>query len=470
MLSERDAPIIAVATPPGKGAVGMVRISGKNLQTFASALCQLVLEPRHAHLVNLQDANGQAIDQVLVLFFPAPHSYTGEDVLELQGHGGPVVLSMLVQRCLELAQKSELGLVGLRLAMPGEFTQRAYFNQKIDLAQAEAVSDVIDAQTQAAVRGAGRSLVGAFSNQVANLQDKLLTVRMLVEASLDFPEEDIDFVTQADVAGQLRHMQQEVHLLCIKTRQGALLRDGMKMVIAGQPNAGKSSLLNALTGQDTAIVTAVAGTTRDVLTQTISLQGVPVHVVDTAGLRDTHYVDEVEKIGIERAWAQVADADVVVLLHDLSRSQEADYSTQQTDLINQVMRQKPGHSPLLHVFNKTDLVAMPSEFGHHQPAVCISAKTGQGLEELCSFLLQSVGWLADHQEGVFSARARHVQALERVQTHLDQAQGVLKSSNTALDLLAEELRCAQQQLSSLTGEMSADDLLGEIFSRFCIGK
>ena len=470
MLSERDAPIIAVATPPGKGAVGMVRISGKNLQNFANALCQHVLEPRHAHLVNLQDANGQTLDQVLALFFPAPHSYTGEDVLELQGHGGPVVLSMLVERCLELAQKSELGLAGLRLAMPGEFTQRAYFNQKIDLAQAEAVSDVIDAQTQAAVRGAGRSLVGAFSKQVEKLQEKLLRVRMLVEASLDFPEEDIDFVTQADVAGQLRHMQEEVHLLCAKTRQGALLRDGMKMVIAGQPNAGKSSLLNALTGQDTAIVTPMAGTTRDVLTQTISIEGVPVHVVDTAGLRDTQYVDEVEKIGIERAWAQVADADVVVLLHDLSRSQETDYSAQQTALINQVMLQKPGHSPLLHVFNKTDLVAMPSATGHHQPAVCISAKTGQGLQELCTFLLQSVGWLAEHQEGVFSARTRHVQALERVQTHLDQAQGVLKSSMVALDLLAEELRCAQQQLSSLTGEMSADDLLGEIFSRFCIGK
>lgn len=470
MLSERDAPIIAVATPPGKGAVGIVRISGKDLRAFAIALCQQALEPRRAYLTDIRDHNGQMVDQVLALFFPAPNSYTGEDILELQGHGGPVVLSMLVQRCLEFAQNPDVRLAGLRLAQPGEFTQRAYLNQKMDLAQAEAVCDVIDAQTQAAVRGAGRSLVGGFSMQVEKLQEQLLRVRMLVEASLDFPEEDIDFVTQADVAGQLRTMQQETDLLCAKTRQGALLRDGMKMVIAGQPNAGKSSLLNALTGQNTAIVTPVAGTTRDVLTQTISIEGVPVHVVDTAGLRDTQSVDEVEKIGIERAWAQVADADVVVLLHDLSRAQDSAYEALQTALSKQMMHQKSSHSPLLHVFNKTDLVSSVNESVTQQPAICISAKTGQGLQELRSYLLHSVGWQAEHQEGVFSARQRHVQALEQVQIHTEQALGVLATPSPALDLLAEELRCAQQQLSCLTGEMSADDLLGEIFSRFCIGK
>jgi tRNA modification GTPase len=340
----------------------------------------------------------------------------------------------------------------------------------MDLAQAEAVSDVIDAQTQAAVRGAGRSLVGAFSKQVEKLQEQLLRLRMLVEASLDFPEEDIDFVTQADVAGQLLAMQEETRLLCVKTRQGALLRDGMTLVIAGQPNAGKSSLLNALTGQDTAIVTPVAGTTRDVLTQTISIEGVPVHVVDTAGLRDTQSVDEVEKIGIERAWAQVKDADVLLLLHDLSRSNDAAYETRQTALIEQILQQKNSHSPLLHVFNKTDLVTGVHESIGQQAAMCISAKTGQGLQELRTSLLQSVGWLAEHQEGVFSARQRHVHALEQVQLHTAQALGVLQTPSPALDLLAEELRCAQQQLSCLTGAMSADDLLGEIFSRFCIGK
>ena len=470
MLSERDAPIIAVATPPGKGAVGIVRISGKNLQAFANALCRQILEPRRAYLTDIHDDKGQTLDQILALFFPAPHSYTGEDVLELQGHGGPVVLSMLVERCLEFAYKQDIGLSGLRLAQPGEFTQRAYLNQKMDLAQAEAVSDVIDAQTQAAVRGAGRSLVGAFSKQVEKLQEQLLRLRMLVEASLDFPEEDIDFVTQANVAEQLLAMQEETFLLCAKTRQGALLRDGMKMVIAGQPNAGKSSLLNALTGQDTAIVTAVAGTTRDVLTQTISMEGVPVHVVDTAGLRETKSVDEVEKIGIERAWAQVADADVVVLLHDLSRANDTEYEARQAALIKQIMLQKSSHSPVLNVFNKKDLVTADCESLKQQPAICISAKTGQGLQELRTSLLQSVGWQAEHQEGVFSARQRHVQVLAQVQIHTAQALGLLQASSPALDLLAEELRCAQQQLSCLTGDMSADDLLGEIFSRFCIGK
>ncbi len=470
MLSERDAPIIAVATPPGKGAVGIVRISGKDLRTFADALCRQNLEPRRAYLTAIRDEHGQTVDQVLALFFSAPHSYTGEDVLELQGHGGPIVLSMLVEHCLAFARRQNVGLAGLRLAQPGEFTQRAYLNQKMDLAQAEAVSDVIDAQTQAAVRGAGRSLVGAFSKQVEKLQEQLLRLRMLVEASLDFPEEDIDFVTQADVAGQLRAMQEETRLLCVKTRQGALLRDGMKLVIAGQPNAGKSSLLNALTGQDTAIVTPVAGTTRDVLTQTISIEGVPVHVVDTAGLRDTQSVDEVEKIGIERAWAQVKDADVLLLLHDLSRGNDAAYKARQTALTEQILQQKNSHSPLLHVFNKTDLVTAVHESIGQQSAMCISAKTGQGLQELRVSLLQSVGWQAEHQEGVFSARQRHVNALEQVHLHTAQALGVLQTPSPALDLLAEELRCAQQQLSCLTGAMSADDLLGEIFSRFCIGK
>jgi len=470
MLSERDAPIIAVATPPGKGAVGIVRISGKDLRTFANSLCNQCLEPRRSYLTDIRDDQGQTVDQVLALFFPAPHSYTGEDVLELQGHGGPVVLSMLLEHCMAFAHRQSVGLAGLRLAQPGEFTQRAYLNQKMDLAQAEAVSDVIDAQTQAAVRGAGRSLVGAFSRQVETLQEQLLRVRMLVEASLDFPEEDIDFVTQADVAGQLRAMQEETRLLCARTRQGALLRDGMKMVIAGQPNAGKSSLLNALTGQDTAIVTPVAGTTRDVLTQTISIEGVPVHVVDTAGLRDVQSVDEVEKIGIARAWEQIKDADVLLLLHDLSRHNDAAYAAHQEALIEQLMQQKNSHSPLLHVFNKADLVTAVSEFVGQQPTMCISAKTGQGVQALRASLLQSVGWLAEHQEGVFSARQRHVQALEKVQIHTAQALEVLQAPSPAFDLLAEELRCAQQQLSCLTGSMSADDLLGEIFSRFCIGK
>lgn len=470
MLSERDAPIIAIATAPGKGAVGVVRLSGKSLENFANALCQQTLEPRRAQLILLKDAHGQVLDQVLALFFPSPHSYTGEDVLELQGHGGPLVLSMLLDRCLALAEQEQTHLPGLRRAMPGEFTQRAFLNHKIDLAQAEAVADLIDAQTQAAVRGAGRSLAGEFSQQVAHIQEQLLRLRVLVEASLDFPEEDIDFVTQADVGGQLVTITQALGLLSHKAQQGALLRDGMKLVIAGQPNAGKSSLLNALTGQEVAIVTPVAGTTRDVLTQEIAIEGVPVHVVDTAGLREGENLDEVESIGIARAWAQVGDAEVVVLLHDLTRQQETAYVQKQNVLTVQVLQRKQANSRVLHVFNKADLVDQNHSHPTHEKAVFISAKTGQGLQEFKALLLQSVGWQSAHQEGVFSARARHVHTLQKVQAHTAQAWACLQQSVPALDLLAEELRCAQQQLSSLTGMMSADDLLGEIFSSFCIGK
>lgn len=469
MLSERDAPIIAIATAPGKGAVGVVRISGKGLQGYACGLCQQTLEPRRAHLISLKDAQGQVLDQVLALFFPSPHSYTGEDVLELQGHGGPLVLSMLLDRCLAFAEQGSSPLPGLRRAMPGEFTQRAFLNQKMDLAQAEAVADLIDAQTQAAVRGAGRSLAGEFSQQVERTQEQLSRLRILVEASLDFPEEDIDFVTQADVGGQLLRITQKLRLLCDKTHQGALLRDGMKLVIAGQPNAGKSSLLNALTGQDVAIVTPVAGTTRDVLTHEIAIEGVPVHVVDTAGLRHGESLDEVETIGIERAWAQVGDADVVVLLHDLARQDNNAYVALQNDLTAQVMQRKHANSVVLHVFNKADITNQSTDFSDAS-AIFISAKTGEGLQELKKHLLQSVGWQASHQEGVFSARARHVKALEKVQLHTAQALDCLQQTTPALDLLAEELRCAQLQLSALTGTKTADDLLGEIFSSFCIGK
>jgi len=469
MLSERDAPIIAIATAPGKGAVGVLRISGKNLQGYANALCQQTLEPRHAHLISLKDEQGQVIDQVLALFFPSPHSYTGEDVLELQGHGGPVVLSMLLERCLAFAEQGPQPLPGLRRAMPGEFTQRAFLNQKMDLAQAEAVADLIDAQTQAAVRGAGRSLAGEFSQQVEDIQEQLLRLRVLVEASLDFPEEDIDFVTQADVGGQLARITQKLRLLCDKAQQGALLRDGMKLVIAGQPNAGKSSLLNALTGQDVAIVTPVAGTTRDVLTHEIAIEGVPVHVVDTAGLREGENLDEVEVLGIDRAWAQVGDADVVVLLHDLARQNDNAYVQLQNDLAALVMKRKHASSVVLHVFNKVDIGNQNPPLSEHK-GIFMSAKTGEGLQELKKHLLRSVGWQASHQEGVFSARARHVKALEKVQLHIVQALGCLEQDPPALDLLAEELRCAQVQLSALTGTKTADDLLGEIFSNFCIGK
>jgi tRNA modification GTPase len=316
MLARHREPIVAIATAPGRGAVGIVRASGGNLATLIQAVCGKPLMPRHATYLPLCDAKGEAIDHGLAIHFPAPHSYTGEEVLELQVHGGPVVLQLLLARCLE-------ALPGSRIAQPGEFTQRAFLNGKLDLAQAEAVADLIDASTEAAARSAGRSLAGAFSREITHLREALVHLRMLVEATLDFPEEDIDFLRQADAQGQLSRLEAQLQAVLEQARQGSLLREGIKVVIAGQPNAGKSSLLNALAGAELAIVTPIAGTTRDVVQQTIQIEGVPLHVVDTAGLRDSQ--DEVERIGIERAWAQIASADAVLFLHDLTRQTQADY-------------------------------------------------------------------------------------------------------------------------------------------------
>lgn len=473
MLAQRDAPIMAIATPPGRGAVGVVRLSGKHLQAFGQRLCQVPLKARHAHLVQLQDEQGQAIDQVLALYFPAPHSYTGEDVLELQCHGGTVVLYMVLAHCLALAQQTDdqgrACLPGLRMAQPGEFTQRAYLNQKIDLAQAEAVADLIDAHTEAAVRSAGRSLQGAFSKQVDGLKDALVHVRMQIEASLDFPEEDIDFIEQLGVARQLSALQTQLLALLAQAEQGALLRDGLKVVIAGQPNAGKSSLLNALAGAELAIVTPIAGTTRDVLGESIQIEGVPIHVLDTAGLRDLSMADEVEQMGIGRAWAQIQQADMVLLLNDLSRAHDAAYQSTQHSLLAQIEQAMPPRTHLLQVNNKAD-TQDSAQVTEPREAVRISAKTGQGLSELRQRILSLAGWSSQTQEGVFTARTRHVQALRQVAQHLAVATSQVAHASPALDLLAEECRLAQLALASLTGDFSADDLLGEIFSRFCIGK
>ncbi len=472
MLAQRDDPIIAVATAPGRGAVGVVRISGRHLAAFAHALCGLSLQARHAHLITLQDERSRPIDQVLAIYFPAPNSYTGEDVLELQGHGGPVVMQMVMQRCLGLAQTTgpdqQAVLPHLRQAMPGEFTQRAFLNQKIDLAQAEAVSDLIDANTEAAVRSAGRSLQGVFSDQVNALLQELVHLRMQIEACLDFPEEDIDFIASLGVAQQLQTLLTHTTQLLAQAQQGQLLRDGLKLVIAGQPNAGKSSLLNALAGAELAIVTPIAGTTRDVLGQSIQIEGVPIHVLDTAGLRAMSEADEVEQIGIERAWAQIKQADMVLLLNDLSRAQDPAYVKAQSRLQQDVLQAMPTQTRLLRVHNKCDTLSAP--MNDDAEAVFMSAKTGLGLDTLRARILQLAGWQSGAQEGVFTARARHLNALQQVQQHLKQAQSVLHVDAPALDLLAEECRLAQQALSGLTGAFSADDLLGEIFASFCIGK
>ena len=473
MLARHQEPIVAIATAPGRGAVGIVRVSGRGLAGLVRALCGRALPAREATYLPFRDADGSPIDRGLALHFPAPHSFTGEDVLELQAHGGPVVLQLLVQRCLQAAASVDAAsgqpvLAGLRLAQPGEFAERAFLNDKIDLAQAEAIADLIDASTEAAARSASRSLAGDFSREIGQLREALIHLRMLVEATLDFPEEEIDFLQKADAHGQLQALQAQLAQVLARTRQGALLREGIRVVIAGQPNAGKSSLLNALAGAELAIVTPIAGTTRDVVQQTIQIEGVPLHVIDTAGLREGEAVDAVEQIGIERAWGQIEQADAVLFLHDLTRAGEADYGAADREIAAQLAQRVPAAVPVIDLWNKADAVgaAAPSQA---TGGVVLSAKTGEGLQALRQRLLQLAGW-QQASEGLYIARERHVQALQRVREHLDLAAAHLAAQAQHLDLLAEELRQAQNALNSITGEFSADDLLGVIFSSFCIGK
>jgi tRNA modification GTPase len=459
---------VAVATAPGRGAVGIVRISGKNLSGFNQFLLGRVLRPREATYLPFTDAQGQPLDQGLALFFPGPHSFTGEDVLELQAHGGAVVLQLLVARCLELAATLNTGsagaiLPGLRIAEPGEFTQRAFLNGKIDLAQAEAIADLIDASTEAAARSATQSLAGVFSKQVHTLLEALTHLRMLVEATLDFPEEDIDFLQKADAMGQLQKLQSMVRQVLEQATQGALLREGITVVIAGQPNAGKSSLLNALAGAELAIVTPIAGTTRDKVQETIQIKGIPIHVVDTAGLRNSD--DAVEQIGIERAWQAIEAADAVLFLHDLTRKNAIEYIAADVEIMDMLRQKLAKRTPVIDVWNKADAITGPKP----DTGIILSAKTGVGLDALRERLLASAGW-APSVGGGFIARQRHLQALRQVDAHLVEAHLHLSIGVNALDVLAEELRLGQNALGEITGEFSSDDLLGVIFSKFCIGK
>ena len=475
--------------------MGIVRVSGKQLAAFSRALCGRVLQPRVATYLPLNDKHASPIDQVLALYFQGPNSYTGEDVLELQAHGGPVVLQMIVARCFEVATAHPVKdtvntidghkqtLPNLRLAKPGEFTERAFLNHKLDLAQAEAVADLIDASTEAAARGASRSLAGAFSQEIEQLRGSLIHLRTLVEATLDFPEEEIDFLQQADARGQLSRLQDNLARVMQKTQQGALLREGVRVVIAGQPNAGKSSLLNALAGAELAIVTPIAGTTRDAVQQTIQIDGVPVHVVDTAGLRGKQEADEVERIGIDRAWRHIEGADAVMFVHDVLRKDEPAYQAADTEIDNTLSTSLPKQIPVVHIWNKADaLTDIDAKVSGQLDAkhitirseafreIHISAKTGFGLDTLRQELLRIAGWQGGASEGLYMARARHVQALEEVHAHFDIAEEHLEQKTPALDVLAEELRLAQNALNAITGEFSSDDLLGVIFSNFCIGK
>ena len=455
--------IVAVASAPGRGAVGIVRASGADLSLLIQAVCGRALMPRQATLLPfLSDEGGpeKALDCGLAIHFPAPHSYTGEDVLELQAHGGPILLQLLLARCLQ-AQP------GLRLAEPGEFTARAYLNDKLDLAQAEAVADLIDASTEAAARSAARSMSGAFSAQINELAERTVRLRMLVEATLDFPEEEIDFLERAGARAQLDGIEATLNTALARARQGALLRDGLRVVLAGQPNVGKSSLLNALAGAELAIVTPSPGTTRDRVSETIQIEGVPLHSIDTAGLRsDAEAADAVEVIGIGRSWQAIAQADVVLFLHDLQRAGEAGYDAAEA----RIGARLPAGVPVLHVFNKVDLLPPgPTAATAPDVALKLSARTGAGLGDLRQALLQQAGWQAA-TEGLFIARARHVLALRRTLAHVQQAQAHAAAHDAALELLAEELRLAHQALGEITGVYSNEDLLGEIFSRFCIGK
>ncbi len=449
-------PIVAIATAPGRGAVGIVRASGADLSPLIRVVCgRAALPPRQAVLLPFVGAGGEMLDKGLALHFPAPHSYTGEDVLELQAHGGPVLLQLLLARCLE-------AMPGLRLAAPGEFTERAFLNDKLDLAQAEAVADLIDASTEAAAKSAARSLAGAFSSEVAALAARIVELRTLVEATLDFPEEEIDFLEKARARERLDAIEAAITAALARARQGALLREGLRVVLAGQPNVGKSSLLNALAGAELAIVTPIPGTTRDRVAETIQIDGVPLHVTDTAGLRLPHEAaDEVERIGIARSWEAIGGADVVLFLRDLSRRGEPAYDAADAEIEALL----PEGAARLEVWNKVDAAQadVPAE------ALALSAKTGAGLEALRQALLQRAGWQAA-PEGVFIARTRHVEALRRALEHLHAAQAHAAVRDAALDLLAEELRLAHRALAAITGEFGVEDLLGEIFGRFCIGK
>ncbi|GFN45173.1 tRNA uridine-5-carboxymethylaminomethyl(34) synthesis GTPase MnmE [Candidatus Regiella insecticola] len=447
--------IVAQATPPGRGGVGILRISGALASAVAQAILNKLLPPRYAHYLKFYDEDSSILDQGIALYFKGPHSFTGEDILELQGHGGPIVLDLLLKRILALP------LPGLRIARPGEFLERAFLNNKIDLTQAEAVADLINANSEQAARSAVNSLQGVFSDRIKTFSQSLIDLRAYVEAAMDFSEEEINFLSDGKIEGQLNNIINELKKVQAAAHQGSLLREGMKVVIAGRPNAGKSSLLNALAGKESAIVTAVAGTTRDVLREYIHIDGMPLHIIDTAGLRETSEI--IEKIGIERAWHEIENADSLLFIVDSS-------ATEATLPDPELIACLPTTLPIIVVRNKIDMTdeqcGLTEVKGY--PVIRLSAKTGQGIENLQQYLKQSMGF-TQHPEGHFLARRRHLDALEKALKHLNNGHEQLMIMQAG-ELLAEELRLAQSALEEITGEFSSDDLLGEIFSNFCIGK
>ena len=444
--------IAAIATPAGRGGIGIVRLSGPDLSRVVEGIVGRPLTPRVATSTDFVGAHGETLDQGLALYFPAPASYTGETVLELHGHGGPAVLAQILRRCLDL---------GARLAQPGEFTKRAFLNGKIDLAQAEGVADLIDAATATAARAAARSLSGAFSAEVRALVEGLTELRMFTEATLDFPDEDIEFMQRSDASGKLAKLRERLDSIAARARQGSLLREGLDVVLIGQPNVGKSSLMNQLAGDDVAIVTPHAGTTRDAIRSSVEIRGIPLHIIDTAGLRES--ADPVERIGIERTWATIARADLALIVSDAREAgAHADAA---------IVARLPPSLRRIAVRNKIDLAGTEPTRSAIAGAeeVWLSAKTGAGVELLRDAMLAAAG-VHEDMEGTFLARERHLHAIRMAATHLDEASRHLRASPPPLELFAEELRGAQQSLAAITGDVSADDLLGVIFSRFCIGK
>ncbi len=449
--------IAAIATAPGQAGVGIVRVSGPSARTIAEQVLGFLPRPRYAHYGPFRDQDGGLIDEGIGLFFPNPHSFTGEDVFELQGHGGTIILDLILRRVCEL---------GARLARPGEFSERAFLNDKLDLTQAEAIADLIESSSEQAARCAVQSLQGVFSRRINELVEAVTRLRIYVEAAIDFPEEEIDFLADGKVTADLETILADLEHILAEAQQGSLLRDGMKVVIAGRPNAGKSSLLNALAGREAAIVTAIEGTTRDVLREHIHIDGMPLHIIDTAGLRDSP--DEVEQIGIARAWDEIRQADRILLMVDATTTAETDPHAIWPDFIDQL----PENAPVTVIRNKVDLSGEPVGLDDNRdssaPIVRLAAKSADGLELLREHLKQCMGF-ATTTEGGFLARRRHLDALDRALAAVRQGQEQLQGHGAG-ELLAEDLRAAQDALGEITGEMTPDDLLGKIFSSFCIGK
>ncbi|MCF6767649.1 tRNA uridine-5-carboxymethylaminomethyl(34) synthesis GTPase MnmE [Thiotrichales bacterium 19S11-10] len=447
--------IVALATPPGKGSVGIVRLSGKTAYQIGCKITKTQLKPRHAHYLSFYDEANQVIDQGIAIYFKAPHSFTGEDIVEFQGHGGPIILDIIIKEALKL---------GASLAKPGEFSERAFLNDKLDLLQAEAIADLIAASSEDAAKSAIRSLQGIFSDKIHQLVNDLIHLRTYVESAIDFPDEEIDFLSDGHIQSKLEATQTQVSDILKTSRQGQMLQEGMTVVIAGKPNAGKSSLLNALSGKDSAIVTDIAGTTRDILKEYINIDGLPLHIIDTAGLRDSP--DIVEKEGIKRAMSAIESADCLLLVSDINDTTSSQGSSQLYSELKEANLPIPTDIPTLYLFNKIDLLdTIPENTDNH---IYISAKSGDGIDTLKDRLLKLIGYQRT-SESLFTARRRHIEALELALKHLDLGFEQLTVFQSG-ELVAEELKLAQNALSSITGEFSSDDLLGEIFSSFCIGK